>query len=169
MNNIILILKQNNGETYQPAPRLKCHLVYWGEMEAQERWGGNKSKIRTQAVSYPTQGFFLCPTLLICMSPAVQVIGILFKVNTIPDSCFNMFPKMGCLVIGGVCALAQGSHLVCELFTLPPVSMAGIANQSQHSSLPEPRSGPRLSAQGPREPFSIDWRLPHETKLIPVS
>lgn len=51
---------------------------------------GNKSKIRTQAVYHPTQGFLLCPTLLIGMPPTLQVIGILFKVNTILDSCFNV-------------------------------------------------------------------------------
>lgn len=41
-----------------------------------------------------------------------------------------MFPIMRCLVIGGVYALTLGSHLVCELFTSLPVSMADAANQS---------------------------------------
>ena len=61
------------------------------------------------------------------MPPTLQTLAL--KLNSILNSVL-MFPIMGCLVIGGVCALALGSHLVCELFTSPPVSIADIANQS---------------------------------------
>lgn len=72
---------------------------------------------RVSSASQPC--WFSCLPPYICLAFHLKL--------AILNSVFNIFPLMSCLIIGGVYASALRPHLVYELFTSPPVSMADFA------------------------------------------
>lgn len=106
----------------------------------------------------PIHGFFFCSTLLIYMPLTLQMIGILLKVNTILNSCFNMFPIMDFLLL--VEFVLCFELILCELFTSPPVSMTDIANQSHTPPTLSPEVAPDSHHSDPGSHFQLTGDSP---------